>query len=158
MDLCTGCVSSNMICHREFIVFGRTGQRVTKIGLECGRFSCLDQRYGRSESHSIEVVRSAIDLDINYIDTAASYSTESIVGKAIRGLDRERLYLSMKFKLDGIQQDGLLLEQWITRSLETSLARIQPTDATHMLNRSLEAAIESGGRPSSSQCPLRVGS
>ncbi|RLI38318.1 aldo/keto reductase [Candidatus Bathyarchaeota archaeon] len=56
----------------------------------------MGQRYGRSVEESVSVVRHALDSGINFIDTAESYQTEAIVGRAIRGYDRESLVVSTK--------------------------------------------------------------
>ena len=80
----------------DFRTFGRTGLRVSVVGLGAGGPSQLGRATGRSEKESIAVVRRALDLGINYIDTAEGYGTEEIIGKAIRGPDRPSLVLSSK--------------------------------------------------------------
>ena len=42
------------------------------------------------------VVRTAVDLGVNFIDTAEAYGTEEIVGAAARTYDRDRLVISTK--------------------------------------------------------------
>lgn len=73
------------------IRLGRTGLDVSVAGLGCGGHSRLGQRAGASEQHSVDIVRAALDLGINFIDTAIAYRTETIVGKAIRGAAGTRL-------------------------------------------------------------------
>ena len=80
----------------EYCTFGRTGLRVSVVGLGGGGPSRLGMATGRSEEESIAVVRRALDLGINYIDTAEAYRTEEIVGKGIRGVDRDKLVISSK--------------------------------------------------------------
>lgn len=80
----------------EFTTLGRTGLRVSVVGMGCGGASRLGQSYGNSEEQSIAVVRRAVELGINYIDTAEAYRTEEIVGKAIAGVPREQIILSTK--------------------------------------------------------------
>lgn len=80
----------------EFTTLGRTGFPVSVVGMGCGGASRLGQTYGNSEEQSIAVVRRALELGINYIDTAEAYRTEEIVGKAIAGMPRDQLYLSTK--------------------------------------------------------------
>ncbi len=80
----------------EFTTLGRTGLRVSVVGLGCGGASRLGQSYGNSEAESVAVVRRALELGINTIDTAEAYRTEEIVGKAIAGLPREQIVLSTK--------------------------------------------------------------
>lgn len=64
-------------------LLGRTGLRVSVAGLGCGGPSRLGQTQGASERESIRVVQRALEVGINYLDTAEAYGTETIVGKAI---------------------------------------------------------------------------
>ena len=59
----------------EYTKLGRTDLRVSVAGLGCGGGSKLGLETGESEEHSIRLVRSAIDLGVNFIDTASSYGT-----------------------------------------------------------------------------------
>ncbi len=69
-----------------YTTLGRTGLRVSVAGLGCGGFSRLGQGQGSSVAHSIGVVRAALDAGVNFIDTAAQYGTEDIVGQALTRL------------------------------------------------------------------------
>jgi len=79
----------------QYKILGRTGLNVSVAGLGCGGHSRLGQTYGSSEAQSIAVVSAALDLGINFVDTAAAYGTEKIVGAAIKGR-REKVILSTK--------------------------------------------------------------
>jgi len=79
----------------QYKILGRTGLNVSVAGLGCGGHSRLGQTYDNSEEQSIAVVSAALDLGINFVDTAAAYGTEKIVGAAIRGR-REKVILSTK--------------------------------------------------------------
>ena len=81
----------------EYTNLGRTGLRVSVAGLGCGGGSKLGQTAGESEEHSVHLVRSAVDLGVNFIDTANSYGTEAIVGKAIKDIPRDEVVLSTKY-------------------------------------------------------------
>ena len=91
----------------DTVVFGRTGMRVSVAGLGCGGHSRLGQSYGASAEDSIQLVRRALDLGINYIDTAHAYATEQIVGKAVRGR-RDGVVISTK--VSPRTRDGELLD------------------------------------------------
>ncbi|HXG52662.1 MAG TPA: aldo/keto reductase [candidate division Zixibacteria bacterium] len=81
----------------EYTTLGRTGLCVSVAGLGCGGPSRLGLRDSReSEAAAVALVRLAIDLGVNFLDTAQSYGTEPVVGKAIAGLPRERLVISTK--------------------------------------------------------------
>jgi len=51
---------------------------------------------GKSEAQAVDVVHAAFDAGVNFIDTAAAYGTESVVGEAARQIGRERLVISTK--------------------------------------------------------------
>jgi L-galactose dehydrogenase len=81
----------------EYTILGRTGLNVSVAGLGCGGPSRLGLRNNAdSEASAISLVRQAIDLGVNFLDTAQSYGTETIVGKAIAGLSRDKLVISTK--------------------------------------------------------------
>src|SRR5918997_1996682 len=80
----------------EYTTLGRTGLKVSVAGLGCGGPSRLGLRNNAdSEAGAISMVRQAVDLGVNFLDTAQSYGTEPIVGKAIAGL-RDQLVISTK--------------------------------------------------------------
>jgi aryl-alcohol dehydrogenase-like predicted oxidoreductase len=103
----------------QYTTLGRTGLRVSIAGLGCGGSSKLGSAWGKSEAQSVALVREAIDLGINFLDTAAAYGTEAIVGKAIRGLPRDRVVVATKAQ---IRQDGRPCSgDEVIRSLDDSL-------------------------------------
>ena len=75
---------------------GSTGLKVSVVGLGCGGPSRLGQRDGKSPDHSVNLVRKALDLGVNLLDTAETYGTEEIVGAALRDVPRDRVVLSAK--------------------------------------------------------------
>ena len=79
----------------HYKTLGRTGLSVSVAGLGCGGHSRLGQAYGNTTEQSVAVVKVALDLGINWIDTAAAYGTEKIVGEAVRGV-REKVLISTK--------------------------------------------------------------
>ena len=66
-----------------------------------------------------ELVKHAIDLGVNFLDTAQNYGTEPIVGKAIAGLPRERLVISTKKTLPPSDHPSPQAE--VSKGLEESL-------------------------------------
>ena len=80
----------------EKVVLGRTGLEVSIAGLGCGGHSRIGlAKYG--EGHAAGIVRKAIDLGVNFIDTAAAYKTEGAVGLGLEGIPRDRYVVSSKF-------------------------------------------------------------
>jgi len=80
----------------EYRPLGKTGLEVSVAGLGCGGNSRLGLGRGASFDECVAVVRTAIDLGVNLLDTAEAYGTEEIVGAAIRGCDRDKLVISTK--------------------------------------------------------------
>jgi aryl-alcohol dehydrogenase-like predicted oxidoreductase len=80
----------------QYTTLGRTGLKVSVAGLGCGGFSRLGLGTGKSEAHAIGIIRAALDLGVNLLDTAAVYGTEDVVGKALRGVDRDSVVLCTK--------------------------------------------------------------
>ena len=105
-----------------YTTLGRTGLRVSVMGLGCGGHSRLGQAAGRSAAESVAVVRRAMDLGIDFIDTAESYGTEAIVGEAIAGR-RDDVILSTKKSMTA-GGGRLIGPDDLARGLEASLARL----------------------------------
>ena len=103
------------------VPLGRTNIQVSVAGLGCGGHSRLGMARGHSEAHASDIVRHALDLGINFIDTALAYGTERAVGAAIRGR-RDEVVLSSK----ALPRDraGLLPAAGLTACLEKSLDRL----------------------------------
>jgi len=80
----------------QYTTLGRTGLRVSVAGLGCGGFSKLGLGSGKSEDHAVSLIRQALDLGVNLLDTAAVYGTEEVVGKALRGVKRDSVVVCTK--------------------------------------------------------------
>ncbi|MBV8779227.1 MAG: aldo/keto reductase [Alphaproteobacteria bacterium] len=80
----------------EYTALGRTGLRVSVAGLGCGGFSRLGLGTGGDEAGAVAIVRHAIEHGVNLFDTAASYGTEAVLGKAIAGVPRDRVVVCTK--------------------------------------------------------------
>ena len=80
----------------DYKTLGRTGLKVSTMGLGSGGSSRVGQRTGKTEAESVAIVRQALNSGINIIDTAEAYHTEEIVGKAIKDIDRDSIVLSTK--------------------------------------------------------------
>jgi L-galactose dehydrogenase len=107
----------------DYTTLGRTGLKVSVAGLGCGGPSRLGLRDNAdSQDRAIGIVRQAIDLGVNFIDTAQSYETEGIVSKAIAGIPRERLVISTKKTLPGANHPRP--EDEIRKGLEQSLKQL----------------------------------
>jgi aryl-alcohol dehydrogenase-like predicted oxidoreductase len=107
----------------EYTTLGRTGLKVSVAGLGCGGPSRLGIRNDpQSANHAVALIKRAIDLGVNCLDTAQNYGTEAVVGKAIAGVPRERLVISTKKTL--ISPDHPDPEAEVIKGLEQSLKAI----------------------------------
>jgi aryl-alcohol dehydrogenase-like predicted oxidoreductase len=104
----------------EYKALGKTGLNVSVAGLGCGGNSRLGLGRGASFEECVAVARTAIDLGVNFLDTAEAYGTEEIVGAAIRSYDRDKLVISTK----AIFRGGGDTAETVMRKVEASLQRL----------------------------------
>ena len=103
----------------EYKPLGKTGLNVSVAGLGCGGNSRLGLGRGASVDDCVAVVRTAVDLGVNFLDTAEAYGTEEIVGAAARNYDRDKLVISTK----AIFRTGDTADS-VTRKVEAALKRL----------------------------------
>ncbi len=112
---------------------GESDLFITPIGLGSWALGGGNNPYGwgsQDDKESIETIRCAIDLGINWIDTAKGYGhghSEEIVGKAVSGL-RDKVIIATKcgilWKEDGSDIYGHLKKESIRQEVESSLKRL----------------------------------
>jgi aryl-alcohol dehydrogenase-like predicted oxidoreductase len=103
-------------------ILGRTGLKVSCLGVGGGGPSQLGQSTGVPADDSTTIVRMALDSGVNFIDTAEAYRTEAIIGRAIRGIPRHQLVLSTKKTTWG---EHPITPAEVRLSLEASLKRLE---------------------------------
>ena len=81
----------------DYVKLGRTNLNVSVAGLGCGGNSKLGLWRGKDKAHAVRLVRRAIELGVNFIDTAHSYGTEEAVGEGIKGVSRDEVVISTKY-------------------------------------------------------------
>jgi L-galactose dehydrogenase len=109
----------------QYRTLGRTGLKVSLLGLGSGGASKLGQRYNLSTSDTDRLVKRALEAGVNLIDTAPSYSqSEVLLGQALSGVPREQYVLCTKFQPHA---DGNLLHSPsdLRTSLENSLRALR---------------------------------
>jgi aryl-alcohol dehydrogenase-like predicted oxidoreductase len=99
--------------------------QVSEIG-----FGCMSLPSNR-EKENISLIHQAVELGINYFDTADLYDkgmNESVVGKALKGI-RAQIILATKvgnqWRADGSGWDWNPRKEYIMKAVEESLSRLQ---------------------------------
>ena len=83
----------------EYTTLGETGLEVSRLALGCMNFGSGEPWMIGDEAESREIIDRALDLGINFLDTANVYSrgeSEEIVGRAIESYDRSELVVATK--------------------------------------------------------------
>ncbi|MFB6155703.1 MAG: aldo/keto reductase [Haloferacaceae archaeon] len=114
----------------EYTTLGDTGLEVSKICLGCMSFGSSDWRpWVLDEEEGLELVERALELGVNFFDTANMYShgeSERILGKALDGR-RDEAVVATKTYFQMNEDDpnsGGLSRKAIEQELENSLDRL----------------------------------
>ncbi|MFC7098771.1 aldo/keto reductase [Halobaculum marinum] len=108
---------------------GDTGLEVSRLCLGCMNFGSAEPWMMNDRAASVELIHEALDLGINFLDTANVYSTgesENIVGEAVASANRDELVLATKVYFgmhDGPNSSGLSRKH-ILDQVEASLDRL----------------------------------
>ena len=111
---------------------GKTGMQISRVGFGAWAIGGGKWQFGwgaQDDEASIETIHRALDLGVNWIDTAAAYGlgrSEEVVGRALAGLDN-RPYVFTKASLvpgPGGRVVNNLKRDSILREAERSLARL----------------------------------
>nr|WP_235661039.1 aldo/keto reductase [Pseudomonas savastanoi] len=91
----------------KHVKLGSQGLTVSRLGLGCMGMS---QWYGEPDDvESVQTLQRAIDLGVNFFDSAEAYgpfTNETLIGKALKGI-REKAVIATKFGFD--LQDGKIV-------------------------------------------------
>jgi aryl-alcohol dehydrogenase-like predicted oxidoreductase len=103
-------------------VLGRTGAKLSVLGFGCGAVGGLMVRGSAADQE--RAVARALELGINFFDTAAAYGdgeSEKNLGRVLKAL-RPQIFLSTKFTV--LQEDRGRIGTAVAASLEASLKRL----------------------------------
>lgn len=111
----------------DYRELGKTGLKVSALSF--GASSLGGVFHSIDEGRAIDATKAAIDGGINFIDVSpyyGHYKAETVLGKALREIDRSRYYLSTKVGRYG--KDGVntwdYSAQRVTRSVYESMDRL----------------------------------
>ncbi len=110
----------------DYTTLGRSALKVSVAGLGSGGGSQLGLDRGKSRQEAANIVRLALDLGVNVIDTAETYMTEEVIGDALVGRDRHSVVLSTKHHVAPYRKnDELFTPEQIVAGLDASLRRLR---------------------------------
>ena len=115
----------------EYTTLGNTGMEVSRICLGCMSFGSPEWRdWVLDEAESRPLIERALDLGINFFDTANMYSvgeSERVLGNVLSEYDRDRLVVATKgfFQMDEDNRNsGGLSRKAIEQELDNSRERL----------------------------------
>jgi aryl-alcohol dehydrogenase-like predicted oxidoreductase len=112
---------------------GRTGLEISRIGVGAWAMGGGDWAFGwgdQDDEESIAAIRRAVELGLNWIDTAAVYGfgrSEQVVGRALRGLEPRPLVFTKCSRVPGREPgsvESVLKRESVRRECEASLERL----------------------------------
>ena len=107
----------------EYRQLGRSGLKVSAIGLGGNTFG-----NGADEAQTARIIHRALDIGINFIDTADGYSrgvSEQFIGKAIAGRRQQAIVATKVFgRMGDGPNDGGLSRKYVLEGIEASLMRL----------------------------------
>lgn len=111
----------------EYRTLGRTGLQVSLVSLGTGGPSNFGQRTGSSFEDQYRLIHGALDLGINFFDTAAAYrDSEELLGRTLADVPRDRYIVATKCSPFQRQDNSRLVEpEEIESQCERSLRRLQ---------------------------------
>jgi aryl-alcohol dehydrogenase-like predicted oxidoreductase len=115
----------------EYTTLGSTGMEVSKICLGCMSFGSKDwYEWMLEEEDASEIIERAIDLGVNFFDTANTYSSgksEEILGNVLSEYDRDEQVVATKARFSGAKDHRNakgLSRKTIEQELQHSLDRL----------------------------------
>ena len=113
----------------EYRVLGKTGIRVSSVGIGCLQFGGDHRWTGITDEESIATIHAAEGLGINLLDTARSYGdpdghSEEVIGMAVHDR-RDRYVIASKFRPITDDPDESRAREEVFEACEGSLARMR---------------------------------
>lgn len=118
----------------EYIKLGNSDLNVSRICLGCMGFGDLKQgmhSWTLDEEKSLEIIKKALEVGINFFDTAISYqsgTSEKYLGRALKKLvEREKVIIATKFppRSEDEIKNNVTVKEHINNMLNQSLANLE---------------------------------
>ena len=129
----------------NYRTLGRTGLEVSEVGFGCGNVGGLMVRGEHGDQ--VKAVARAMELGINYFDTASQYGdgqSETNLGRVLNELNAQ-VYVGTKYRLTA--NDDADIKGGVIASVDASLARMgrEQVDLIQLHNRIAPQRDLSGG-------------
>ena len=134
---------------------GATGLDVSEIGFGCGNVGGLMIRGEHRDQ--VRAAARAMELGINYFDTASSYGngqSETNLGQVLKELSAD-VYVGTKFRVTTHETGNI--KGNVIASVEESLTRLQREQVDLIQMHNHVAAVAEGGSVSPEETPGRGG-
>lgn len=106
--------------------YKKNGLEISRLGLGCGRMSNAIESV---KSDGIDTIHAALDTGITFLNTADFYGSgrsEMLIGEAIKGYDRDKIFISVKFgglvapngSMYGLDVRPLTIKNYLTHTLK----------------------------------------
>jgi len=130
----------------QYRTFGKTGFEASALGFGAMRLPTTDAG-GVDEPLAVEMIRTAIDGGVNYVDTAWPYhggQSEKVLGKALQGGYREKVRLATKLPSWAVEtaED---CDRFLTEQLERLGTDRVDVYLLHCINRAFWAKLAKAG-------------
>ena len=112
----------------SYVKLGSAGLKVSNICLGTMSFGSQEwQRWTINERTSRNIVKAALELGINFFDTADRYgngSSEEFLGRALEGR-RDQVIIATKFGMEMGKGQGGASSKYVRKAIEASLRRLR---------------------------------
>lgn len=108
----------------QYRSLGRTGLRVSILSLGSGGPNRFGQKRYIPRPHIIDLVCFALEMGINFFDTASAYGeSEAILGEALRKIPRDRFVIATKFS--PVSGGRISSPESVIKTVERSLKKLR---------------------------------
>ena len=109
----------------KYRTLGRTGLSVSLLGLGTGGPSRFGQTRGASRDESRALATRALELGVNFFDTAQRYGdSEELLGYALAGVPRDRYVIATKYAYAD-KSGAIITPSEVAKAIDASLRKLR---------------------------------